>query len=284
MKLKYVLPLIAFTTSAAVSAQDYQTFTNLSGEHRSYGFESDNLWQVNAKHFLDKKQTLGPLDQFEYINKVTNVAAGYAHVNKVTNVAADYARVYDRYTLSVGGEYFAENNFVVSASYSDSEYSDVTSLGIGYLISDDFIVRALATKRDYGDSNYQNYDDTSYRFSASYNLQLQGKDYLGFNVSTDDKLDNYGISSTYFSSLGGDRFVTLGVGLSDSPNANNWDINGGYYFSKMTSVGISYDKSDNYSLNAKHYFNQNWALVAGFAGNTEASDFERYTLGVTGQF
>lgn len=271
MKLKYALPLIAVTTSAAVSAQDYQTFTNLSGEHRRYGGASDNLWQVNAKHFLDQKQTLGPLDQFEFINKVTNVEASYV-------------RAYDTNYVSVAGEYFTENNFVLSASYSDSEFSDATSLGIGYLISDDFIVRALATKLDAGDRSYQNDDDTFYRFSASYNLQLQGKDYVGFDVSTDDKLDNYGISSTYFASLGGDRFVTLGVGLSDSPNSNNWDINGGYYFSKMTSVGISYDKSDNYSLDAKHYFTQNWALVAGFSSNTEASDLERYTLGVTGQF
>ncbi|MFQ3197618.1 MAG: hypothetical protein ACI8R9_001641 [Paraglaciecola sp.] len=229
------------------------------------------LYQVNAKYFLDKKQTLGPLDQFKYINKVTNVAA-------------DYARVYDRYTLSVAGEYFAENNVVVSASYSDSEYSDVSSLGIGYLISDDFIVRTVATKLDYGDSIYQNYDDTSYRFSASYNLQLQGKDYLGFNVSTDDELDNYGISSTYFSSLGGERFVILGLGFSDTPSGNVSNISAGYYFSKMTSVSANYNTSDNYSLNAKHYFNQNWALVAGFAGNTDFSDYKRYTLGVTGQF
>lgn len=261
MMFKYLLPAIALAGSAAVTAEEYQLFTELRASHIDYS--SDNLWSVNGTYFFDKKQTLGPLDQFEYINKVTNVSAVFSR--------------YDGENFwTVGGEYFAENNLVVSARFTENADFHTTSVGLGYLVSDNFIVRAQAAKPEEG--------STDYRFSASYNHQLQGNDYVGFSAYTDDEFDYYGISSKYFASLNDDRYITLGVSLDELNGNSLWGTSADYYFSKMTSVGVSYDKNDNYSLNAKHFFNQNWALEARFGSNADTSDAKVYSLNVTGQF
>ena len=261
MTLKYVLPVIALTASAALSAEEYQLFTELRASH--FDYSSDNIWSVNGTYFFDKKQTLGPLDQFEYINKVTNAGA-------------TFSRFDDENFWSVGGEYFADNNLVFSARFTENAGFHATSVGIGYLISKDFIVRAQAAKPEEG--------DTSYLFSASYNHQLQGNDYIGFTAQTDDEFDQYGISSKYFASLGDGRFLAVGVSLEENFDRSTWAASADYYFSKMTSAGVYYDKADNYSLNAKHFFNQNWALQASFGSNTDTSDAKVYSLVVNGQF
>lgn len=262
MTLKYILPAIALTATA-VSAEEYQLFTELRADHVRVSGDKETLWSLDGTYFFDKKQTLGPLDQFEYINKVSNVSASFA-------------RAYDDNSYGIRGEYFAENNFVVSASHQRSGDFDVTSLGLGYLISDDFIVRVQAVKPEG--------EDTSFQFSASYNHQLQGNDYLGFTATVDDEFDFFTISSKYFASLGDERFITIGAAIADNDGDTSWAAEADYYFSKMTSVGVSYNKQDSYSLNAKHFFNLNWALEAGFGSNADNSDLKVYSLAVIGQF
>lgn len=263
MTLKYLLPALAFTVATAASAEDYQLFTSLNAEHVRVSGDSETNFGLNGQYFFDKKHTLGPLDQFEYINKVSNVSAAFA-------------RVYDNNTWQIGGEYFAENKFVVMANYQNFDNFDVKSIGLGYLISDDFIVRAQAIKPE--DS------DTAYAFSASYNHQLQGSDYIGFSAFTDDEFDYYGVSSKYFASLNNGRYIAVGVLLADDDGSSDWSANADYYFSQRTSIGASYNKADAYRLTAKHFFNQSWAVEAGFASNTDSSELKTYSLALTGQF
>jgi hypothetical protein len=263
MTLKYVLPVIALTASAALSAEEYQLFTGLTADHVRVSGDNETNWNLNGTYFFDKKQTLGPLDEFEYINKVSNVNAGFS-------------RSYDRNFWSVGGEYFADNKLVFSAAHNRTSGFYSNKVGIGYLISDDIIVRAEATKPEDG--------STSYLFSGSYNHQLQGSDYVGFTATVDDEFDFFTLSSKYFAALGEDRYIAVGVLLADNDGSSAWGAAADYYFSKMTSVGVSYNKADDYSLNAKHFFNRNWALVAGFGSNTDSSDTKVYSLGVNGQF
>lgn len=274
MTLKYVLPILTLT-AAQVCAEEYQLLTNLQLSHVRAEYTGvmddilyneqyvENLWQLNGKYYFANKQTLGPLDQFEYINKVTNIDATISRFN-------------DENLWTIGGEYFADNNFVISARYVENAGFHATSIGIGYLLTNNFIIRAQASKPEQG--------STDYRFSASYNYQLQGNDYVGFSAYTDDEFDQYGVSSKYFASLGADRYIALGVSLAEDFDRSIWATNADYYFSKMTSVGVSYDKNDNYSLNAKHFFNQNWALNAGFGSNTDSSDTKVYNIGISGQF
>ncbi|MBU1310052.1 MAG: putative porin [Gammaproteobacteria bacterium] len=262
MTLKYVLPVIALAATA-VSAEEYQLFTGLQADHYRVSGDNETNWNLNGTYFIDKKVTLGPLDQFEYINKVTNISASFA-------------RLFDNNAWSIGGEYFAENGLVVSASHGRVSGDYQNQLGLGYLVSDNLIVRAEAFKSE-GSS-------TDYRFSASYNHQLQGNDYVGFTAYTDDEFDYFGISSKYFASLGEARFIAAGITIEDNDGSIDWAAAADYYFSKMTSVGLSYTKADNYSLNAKHFFTPNWAVEGSFASNTGDSALKTYSLGVIGQF
>ncbi|MBV2130368.1 putative porin [Arsukibacterium indicum] len=262
MTLKYILPAIALTATA-VSAEEYQLFTELQAEHLRVSGDNETTWSLNGSYFFDKIQTLGPLDQFKYILNVSNVSASFA-------------RAFDENSYGIGGEYFAENGLVFSAGHYRYDDYDVSSVGLGYLISENFIVRAVAVKPEG--------DDTNFQFLASYNHQLQGNDYLGFTATVDDEFDFFTISSKYFASLGGDRFITIGATIADNDGDTSWGASADYYFSKLTSVGVSYDKEDSYRLDAKHFFNQNWALEAGFASNADNSDLKVYSLSIIGQF
>ena len=263
MMFKYIAPVALLIGAASVSAEEYQMFAGINADHYRFSGESDTNWGLNGTYFFGKKTTLGPLDQFEYINKVSTMSASYS-------------RLGDYNAWGVGGEYFAENGLVVSASHSrfDGEYAN--QLGLGYLVSNNLIVRANAFKAE--DSS------TEYAFSASYNHQLAGNDYIGFTAFTDDEFDYYGISSKYFASLGEGRYIAAGVGLQDQDGTTYWDAAADYYFSKMTSVGVSYNKVDSYSIKAKHFVDQNWAVEARFASNADDSSVKIYSLAVTAQF
>ena len=263
MTLKYVLPVIALAASAAVSAEEYQLFTGLTADHARANGDSETNWNLDATYFFDKKVTLGPLDQFEYINKVSNVSAGYS-------------RIFDTNIWGVAGEYFAENGLVITAAHGRASGNYVNQIGLGFLVSDNVIIRANAIKPE--DTS------TTYLFSASYNHQLQGNDYVGFTAYTDDEFDSYGISSKYFASLNEGRYIAVGIALADNDGSSSWATEADYYFNQTTSVGLTYDKADSYSLNAKHFFNTNWALEARFASNADDSTLKTYSLGVTGQF
>lgn len=273
MKLTYVLPAVALIATG-VSAEEYQVFSQLSLDHYRVNatYVADdiiidsrfraNLWQLNGQYFFAPKKTLGPLDQFEFINKVNNVSASVVDAREGNG-------------WSVGGEYFIDNGFSVSASHHQFDGDYENQLGLGYFISNNFKVKVDATKAE--DAN------TEYMFSALYNYQLQGTDYVGFTAFSDDEADNYGVSTKYFAALGDDRYLVAGVTLGKA-GESYWALNGSYYFSKMTSVGLSFDKDDDYSVNAKHYFTANWALAAGYSGNTGNSSVKSYNISLIGQF
>lgn len=263
MALKYLLPVIALTAAAAVTAEEYQVFTGLNVDHTRFSGSNETNWQLNGQYFFDKKQTLGPLDQFEYINRVTNVKASAN-------------RAFGENGLSVGGEYFIDNKFMVSAGIERLDGDNNLSAGIGYLISDNFIVKAEIDK--------QENVSASYVFSASYNHQLADNDYIGFSAQTDEEFDVYGVSSKYFAALADGRYVAAGVSIVHADSSTYWEVDADYYFSKMTSVGVSYNKVDTYKVAAKHYFDQNWALQFAYSGNTEFSSLKMYSVGVIGQF
>ncbi|MFX3768149.1 putative porin, partial [Streptococcus suis] len=76
---------------------------------------------------------LGPYDQFEYINKQTNVYGSY-----IDDENSDVA--------TIGGEYFVEN-FVLGAKYSnhDSDFgssTDEINVSAGYFFNPNLLLKA----------------------------------------------------------------------------------------------------------------------------------------------
>jgi len=271
MKLKpiaIIVPMFLLATTSVI-AEEYQSFSSIEYSNVDSKHSHDST-RVDTRYFFEKQQTLGPLDQYKYINTSTNVFGNYQHIGSADN-------------YGLGGSYFI-NNFVIGGSYAYSDHkfgsSDHFSARLGYLISEDLIVNAYANKTEGV--------DTDYSFSASYNLKLEGKDYIGFTYSSDDDFDYQTLSSKYFHALEGGQYLVAGLTYQHNDDFDN-DLSGNlaFYFNDKTSISASYNDDDDYSIGAKHFFNQNYALSVGYQSNASNdfwSDYDIYSVNFSAQF
>ncbi len=298
MKLSYlksVLPVFIFS-SPLLMAEEYQSISSFDFKKLEYKHFDNKAYLLKSTYFFDKKSTLGPLDQFEYINKTSNVSGGYFDT--------DHTKTY-----VMGGEHFI-NKFLIGASYHYSDfdfhaYDNKTNeygLKIGYLISDNLIVKANAKKveieTDFSDDilldskSSENY----YNFSISYNHHINESDYIGVTYNTDEDLDTQTISSKYFMAIDQSSYLTAGIsytknvkfGSSLRNDDNDWAANLGYYFNDRTSAFVSYDDNDDYVIGAKHYFNNNYSVSVNYSANASSNELKDnldiYGVNFTAQF
>lgn len=265
MKFKYAaLPLMIF--SASVAAEEYTSISEASYTNTEYtSFETDRF-DIGTTYFFAPKETMGPLKEFEYINKTTNIFAGYSYL--------DFDEE-DRDLLSVGGEYFAANGFVVGGSVSDFDGSNLYTASVGYLFSPNFLLSLEGVKPED--------EDTEYFVNARYNHQLGGNDYIGFNFFTDDDFDSRTLSSKLFKALGGETWITASASYTANDDFDDfWDLGAEYYFSKATSIFAGYDKEETVELGVSHFFNRNIAGKMAYTTNSD-TDVDTFQLGVTVQ-
>lgn len=267
LALSALLCASALSASSSVFANEYQTFAELNylsldvegnGEN-----ENGNGYSLSFNHFFDKKQSLGPLSEFDYINRESHAFAAYYDFE-------------DDSAFAIGGNYFA-GRFLIGATYEDNDDYDSKSFSLGYLISRDFLVKVTATDPDFS--------DTSYNLSAQYNHQLDGNDYLGFTYSTDEEFDYQSISGTYFTRLEGERYLKLEAAYYDSDFDDTWEIGASYYLNNMTSVSLGTSEESDYTLGARHFFNNNFSIQADYFTTEEFGvEVDLWQIGVTAQF
>ncbi|WDE04307.1 putative porin [Thalassomonas viridans] len=254
--------------SAGLQAQEYQSISNAGYTKWDDSPSDEDAYSLGTKYYFKKKSTLGPLDEFEYINKTSNISANYLNLEN----SNDY---------HVAGELFMDQVLVgASYQYHDIEHGgsdDIYSLSLGYLISDDFLVKAEAYRKD---------SHTDYFYSASYNHQINDSDYFGFTFRTDEDFDARTLSSKYFKALGQDSYLTAGVSYRHNDDlGHSIAANAEYFFTSRTSIGGSYDDNDDYTVSAKHFFNTTYALEIGFKSNgREHVDYDIYTIDFSAQF
>lgn len=267
MKLKYILPLAMMSATAA--AEQYSSFTSASYQNSDYesGFETDR-YGFDSRYFFGAKESLGPLKEFEYINRVSNVYGGFSRL--------DYDGG-DVSSSSLGGELFA-GNFKLGAAFSEFEDVDSNTLTLGYLFTDNFLLSLDSVDTD--GSDRQNI------VSARYNHQLGGTDYLGFNFAVDDDLDYAQVSTRYLRSLAGDSYLVLEGGVTDFDEGDSvWSAGAEYYFTRTTSVGFETVDADMLGLDFTHFFNRSIAFNFAYTqADQEFGDYDTYTLGLTAQF
>lgn len=269
MNLKAFLPLML--CSSFVVAEEYRSFSDVDYSHTETGpFELDELI-IGSTWYFDTKESLGPLTEFEYINRTSNIFGTYSRF--------DATETFDAAVL--GGEYFA-GNVLLGGSYRILDEFDVFSGTVGYLFTSNILVSLDAVKAE---------DiDTDYFVSARYNHQLRGNDYIGFNVSTDVEFDTKALSSRYFTRLGGENYLAAEVSYTFADDAEDfWALDGDYYFSKRTSLGLGIAKNEVYSLDLAHFFNDNIAVELGYTTSRNDDfdldlDVDSYQLGITVQF
>ncbi|MEW6982561.1 putative porin [Colwelliaceae bacterium 6471] len=265
---------VLLLTSGYAVAEDYQSISNAQYMKTEADNVSIDTSMLNTTYYLSKKSTLGPLDQFDYINTTSNIFASYMH----TSLDDD---TYDASSdsLRIGGEYFL-GKFLIGASYQNTDYddgdSDATSLRLGYLFSKNFLVQAEVLDLDDG--------GTEYLFSAAYNHQINGSDYLGFTARSDNDFDYKSISAKYFMKLNQGQYFITELMYQDGKYDNYWGASASYYFDDNTSISADYDDNDNYRLGVKHFINKNIALSAGYGANTDESDYDVIDVGLTFQF
>lgn len=272
MKFKLVLPLVLM--SAAASAEQYTSFSNASYENVDYdsGAETD-MYNIGTRYFFGPKETVGPLKEFEYINKVSNIYGGFS--------SADFDNG-DASAVSIGGEAFI-GQFMVGASFAtvDSDFGDydTNTVSVGYLFTDNFLVKLDSTDTDGMDERYN-------VISASYNHQLGGSDYIGFTVETDDELEHTAVSSKYLRSLAGDSYLVLQGGMVDYDEGDSvWNAGAEYYFNKMTSVGFATTEGDENTLDFTHFFDRSIAVNLAYTqADGDYAEADTIMLGLTAQF
>ena len=132
MNPKLFMPLIIATSATSmppvVSANDDQTFANvnyLSWDVQGAPNENDG-YQISGQHYFSAKDNLGPLGEFEYINKDSNVYGRYSDVE-------DYS------ATTIGGEYFNGNFLIGGGHHSDDDDFDSNMFSIGYLFNENIL-------------------------------------------------------------------------------------------------------------------------------------------------
>ncbi|ASM49564.1 hypothetical protein PESP_a1447 [Pseudoalteromonas espejiana DSM 9414] len=262
-KLAVIISSILLSSTAA-AADSYNSISNLSYK------DSDNndTVAVDSIYYLSPKKTLGPYDQFEYINKQTNVYGSYAD--------NDFADV-----TNVGGEYFI-NEFLVGASYENLDpdtgsNGELYKLTGGYFFNPDLLAKVTLVENKDG-------DDFAL-FDLAYNHMLNSTDYVGVTLTSDDDFDYRAVAAKYFIDLQQGNFLTFeGKYESIDDAENQWVAETNYYFSKATSVFANYNKQDTYSFGAQHFINKNIGLKVGYENNADDSDNDAYFANMRFQF
>ncbi|WNZ56330.1 putative porin [Microbulbifer sp. MKSA007] len=267
------LPLML--VAATAGAEEYNSFTNATYSNTEYGYKGDGFnfssdaddFGLGTTYYFGGKETLGPLKEFEYINKVSNVSAGFSHSNSGS---------YDSDIFAVSGEYFASNGVVIGAGIYDLWESNLDYQSIGYLFSPDFLVKL---------NHVDNDSDNEFSVEARYNHQLNSTDYVGFNIYVDEESDNRVLSSKYFVHLSGEQYLTAELAYNSIKEYDDfWTLSTEFFFNQYTSVEFDYNEQEDYKLGMTHFFNRNIAVEAAYLSNNDVKgDLDIYQLGLTVQ-
>jgi len=304
--------LAALLFSNLVLAESYQSFSAINYSHNEYSLKEPeynyyskgdrNQLALYSQYFFEEQQSLGPLNEFDYINTSSNVfsSVNYSQGEYFSSYN-DYSSEADSSNSSIGfGGEWVVSNFILGASYSynyykskvdysersyDDSNNDI-SLSIGYLFSDNFMIKA-----GYIDDVNGSGDD-SFSYSASYNLPLEGTDYIGLSYSVDDDFDIHQASTKYFFGFAEESYLVLGGSYiydnSDSRFSEDyWSVNARYYYNEKTSISVTYDEGDYYSINTSYFIDNNYSVQLGYnsvANDKEEHDSDGYYLSVTAQF
>ena len=273
MTLKAALPLMLF--SAIALADEYRSFSDVDVSRSESRVVEIDQFTIGSTWYFDQKETLGPLKEFEYINKTSNIFGSYSRFESESGGMA-----FDSDFPVIGGEYFA-GNVLMGGSYRKLDDFEAFSGTLGYLVNSNFLVSLDAFKVED--------QDNQYFVSARYNHQLGGSNYIGFNFRTDDDFDTREVSSRYFTQLAGETHLAAELSYTFVDDFDDfWSLGADYYFNKQTSLGLGIAKNEFYSLDFTRFFNRNIAVELGYSTSSNDAfadlDVDTYQLGVTVQF
>ena len=253
--MKKLVASVCLLGSNMVVAADYQTFASLSYVN-SDGSGYDGF-VLDATHYFAPQTTGGVMDEFGFLDTDSKI---YGQLN---NLGPDEL-------VSLGGEYFVNQNFFINGAYARYGDSNAHSLGLGYLLNDNLKLNLFRQDSDDADATYQ--------VSASYNHALSGYDYVGVTISSDTDFDGQEIAARYFTALTDQQFLAIDASVQHTDYDDIFSAEATYYFNPAMSVGVGVSDSE-WLAKAKIFVDSNTALFASYADGPQV-----FTVGVTGQY
>jgi hypothetical protein len=259
MKKTLCATAIISCMSTGLSAEEYITFMNLGHSNVDIGDQSYSTNYVMIDYNFVSQETIGPLDQFDFINTTSYVYGGLFE-SEGTNA----------YTF--GGAYYA-GPLIIGGSFANAEgSSSQKSLSLGYLINSDFVVNVSANDDEFG---------TDYTLSTAYTHRLSGNDYVGFSYATDEEFDYHSFGVSSLAALANGQFIHAQLNVNHFDGDSNWNIGGSFYFNHASSVGVSVDDDSDFTFSGQHHFTKNIALQASI-GESDFADM--FNLNLTVKF
>lgn len=235
VNLKPFVALATLFLSGAPIAAEYQSFSVLDYTRADFGPVDEDGWILGTTYYLDKRATLGPLDEFTYINPISRFGLGYASFG-------------NNDTFLLNGEYFFDK-LVIGAAATDED--GIEQAWLGYLFSANFLVRLDAVDE---------FDDTEFYLSARYKWEFKANDYFGLSARIDEDLNDLSLSAKYFTALSRGRYFSVGASVVDTTFDSFVTLDGRYFWSERTSVSAGLRNDSGFLFGFKHFFNPNFSL------------------------
>ncbi|WP_444926518.1 putative porin [Microbulbifer sp. TRSA002] len=244
MKKHGLIFLFMLLMVSGAAAEGYRSITNFGYSNLDFDAVDGDEYFAETTYYFSAKSSLGPLGEFDFINRSSNLSAAYFHGDTGFRDSDDFA---------LGGEYFSESGFVLGGILTSFGRDSFNTISLGYLFTPDLLMRLYNS-------------DGSSSAKLSYNYQLSSSGYIGFDISTDVSFDWQILSSKYFSEIGDDKYISLELKyLNDDEWDDYWRVASNYYFTKNSSLSIDYDENSDYKIGFSHFLNRNIAIEASYS-------------------
>lgn len=178
--------------------------------------------------FAPVDDSKGPLSQADFLDKATSISVAYADFE-------------DSESTAIFGHFVVTGDFIVEASYSDTDLDSVVSAGLGKYLTDTSSITLTYTAAE--EANVDG-------FSASYRSlnSLSNGGYLGYSIGAEyvdsgaDTGNGFSGRATYFGA------PEWGIGLSASIasvgdiDSTEYGLHAEYFFNPSTAVRLNYSK------------------------------------------
>lgn len=260
--MKKILAIATLSAmSSFASAESYQLLSGI-GITDSEQDGTDSTFKAGGTYYFTGQNTVGPLDQFGYIDDTSNIRAN------ASSTGSDDI-------FSVGGSYYFDR-FAVGVDHTDDRGVDFYSTR---LHGDFFFTNKLKASIGY---SIPEEGDEVVDVNLQYDHTINEKDYIGFTLSYVD-IENAaatGLSTKYLNAFDNGQFLVLEASVVDI-DADNVDTafnaSAKWYLNKTTGLVLGADNDDYMYVGASHFFNSNFAVDATF-GQDDDSLGESYNI------
>ncbi len=236
--MKKLIALSVLTSLPSLAAAEtYQFFGGLGFEDTDAD-NSEMKTLLDAKYYFSGQDTVGPLDQFSYIDDTSEIHASVTSQD-------------DSDVVKLGGSYYFDR-FAIGADYTDYDGFYETRLNAGFFILNNFKATLGYTMPEEGDDVAD--------FGLEYDHAINDSDYIGFSFGyTDYEESLIELSTKYLNAFDNGQFFVFEAAYADAEDSA-FEASAKWYVNKNTGFEFGADDQDFMYIGATHFFNTNFAV------------------------